>query len=223
MNKTRNGLNWREAALLAGESNRRKKQKRVIEYNQNPTLCNFCKRLLLYKKRKNKFCGHSCSASFNNLGVVRNFREKTYEKYIKEKDQRNIYSKKNCLYCEEETSNFKFCSVKCNSLYKKKLRREKIEELGSLVDYSKDKWYLIEIRGHKCERCNTERWLEELIPLDIHHKDGDSDNDKFDNVLLICPNCHRQTNNHGSKNKENGKNSKRKQYRRQRYAQGLSY
>ena len=87
----------------------------------------------------------------------------------------------------------------------------------------KDKWFLIETRGHKCEYCKYEIWQDKPIPLDIHHEDGNSDNDDLDNIKLICPNCHRQTGNHGSKNKNNGKYSKRKEYRNERYKLGKSY
>ena len=45
---------------------------------------------------------------------------------------------------------------------------------------------LIEIRGMKCESCNYNKY--EI--LQIHHKDKDRANNKFDNLELICPNCH---------------------------------
>ena len=129
---------------------------------------------------------------------------------------------KPCVICYEpvHSKNKKFCSQECHIIHKKNIRREKILLTGKLISHTKDKWYLIEIRGHKCEKCSTETWVKEPIPLDTHHKDGDNDNNYLDNLLLICPNCHRQTDNHGSKNKTN---SKRKQYRKKRYDQGLSY
>ena len=214
--KIRNGVSLEEASLRGAETNKKKHQARIDKYNLNPSTCKFCNYSLPYKKRKNKFCGHSCSASFNNLGVIRNFKERTYEDHIKVKKDRN----KNCLFCDQETFNFKFCSIQCHLGYKKKIRRERIEENDSLINYKKDKWYLVEIRGHICEECKNVKWNGEDIPIDTHHKDGDNDNNKLDNVLLICPNCHRQTDNYGSKNKTN---SKRKQYRKDRYDKGLSY
>lgn len=217
--KKRNGVSYLEAAKRGGAVGAIKKLKRIEEYNKNPILCNLCKYPIPYEKKRNKFCGHSCSASFNNLGIRRNYNEFDYNKYLKNKDLRNNYAKRPCLYCEGITVNKKFCGRDCLFAYKKQILREKIEETGRIFNKA-DKWYLIEIRGHKCERCSTEEWMKEPIPLDTHHKDGDSDNNYLYNLLLICPNCHRQTNNHGSKNKTN---SKRKQYRKKRYDQGLSY
>lgn len=208
--KERNGISLKEASLMAVEVNKQKKQIRIDKYNMEPSLCQNCEKELPYNKRKNKFCGHSCSAKFNNIGITRN-------------TTAGKWSKKSCQNCGKDTSNLKYCSNKCVTEYKKEKRRNKIKELGSLIDSKKDKWYLIETRGHKCEVCLIGKWMCKPIPLDLHHKDGNSDNDVLDNLSLTCPNCHRQTVNHGSKNKGNGKNSKRAKYRKDRYDKGLSY
>ena len=64
----------------------------------------------------------------------------------------------------------------------------------------KDK--LIEERGHKCENCNLEKWLDLPISLELHHIDGDRSNNTKENLKLLCPNCHSYTDNYGSKNKK---------------------
>lgn len=210
MKKSRNGLSWKEASLLAVEVNHKKYQKRIEKYSLNPSICKFCKESLPYEKQKNKFCSHSCSASFNNSGKKRN-------------EIHGKYSKKICPICRGETSNKKCCSKKCYGEYCKSIRRTWINDNGCLKDYKKDKWYLEETRGKKCETCGLDKWMNNDIPLDMDHKDGDSDNNDLNNVRLICPNCHRQTPNHGSKNNGKGRHSERKKYRRERYKLGLSY
>ena len=50
----------------AGKSNAEKYQKRLNNYNNNPKLCAYCKQPLSYKLRNNKYCDHTCSASFTN-------------------------------------------------------------------------------------------------------------------------------------------------------------
>jgi hypothetical protein len=45
---------------------------------------------------------------------------------------------------------------------------------------------LIEIRGMKCEVCGYQRY--EI--LHIHHIDKNRSNNDFDNLELVCPNCH---------------------------------
>ena len=59
---------------------------------------------------------------------------------------------------------------------------------------------LIELRGHKCECCGLEKWLDEPINLQVHHIDGDKCNCIESNLQLLCPNCHSYTDNFGTKN-----------------------
>jgi hypothetical protein len=59
---------------------------------------------------------------------------------------------------------------------------------------------LILTRGHKCERCHGTTWLGEKIPLERHHKDGDTANNTDENLELLCPNCHTFTDTYKGKN-----------------------
>ena len=44
-----------------------------------------------------------------------------------------------------------------------------------------------------CSNCNLTQWLGDAIPLELHHKDGDHNNNNLDNLQLLCPNCHTLT------------------------------
>jgi hypothetical protein len=58
------------------------------------------------------------------------------------------------------------------------------------------------VKKHQCERCCNTEWLGCLIPLELHHKDGDRTNNALHNIELLCPNCHALTDNYrGSKKK----------------------
>lgn len=57
------------------------------------------------------------------------------------------------------------------------------------------------IKEHICEICLNKYWLDRLIPLEVHHIDGNSYNHKLENLQLLCPNCHSTTNNYRGKNK----------------------
>ena len=48
------------------------------------------------------------------------------------------------------------------------------------------------IKESKCERCNQSQWLSCDIPLELHHIDGNHYNNDFDNLMIVCPNCHKQ-------------------------------
>jgi len=54
---------------------------------------------------------------------------------------------------------------------------------------------------HKCQNCNLSSWLDKSIPLELHHKDGDHDNNELSNLAILCPNCHALTDNYRGKNK----------------------
>lgn len=80
-------------------------------------------------------------------------------------------------------------------------------------DFVRD--YMFEKVGYKCERCG---WGEvnpftKRVPLQIHHVDGNSLNNKEENLQVLCPNCHNLTENFGSRNK-NAPNGKSQYYRR---------
>jgi hypothetical protein len=54
---------------------------------------------------------------------------------------------------------------------------------------------------HKCYNCLQKTWLNKLIPLELHHIDGDNKNNNLSNLTLLCPNCHALTDNYRGKNK----------------------
>ena len=55
-------------------------------------------------------------------------------------------------------------------------------------------------KEHKCEGCNLTEWLNEPIPLELHHIDGNHHNNVLTNYQLLCPNCHAKTNSYRGKN-----------------------
>ena len=55
------------------------------------------------------------------------------------------------------------------------------------------------IREHKCERCGITEWMGSMTPLELHHINGDRSNNTFENIKLLCPNCHTQTPNFSGK------------------------
>jgi hypothetical protein len=57
-------------------------------------------------------------------------------------------------------------------------------------------------RGHHCDRCKNTQWEGTKIPLEIHHIDGNRNNNSEDNLQILCPNCHALTPNFTSKNRK---------------------
>lgn len=63
-------------------------------------------------------------------------------------------------------------------------------------------------KEYKCERCGINQWLNNKISLQLHHKDGDRKNNYLNNLQLLCPNCHSQTDNFAGKQNSKLKNNK---------------
>lgn len=45
----------------------------------------------------------------------------------------------------------------------------------------------------RCSRCLREDWQGKLIPLELDHVNGDRDDNRLENLRLLCPNCHALT------------------------------
>ena len=50
------------------------------------------------------------------------------------------------------------------------------------------------------------------IPLEVEHIDGNYKNNKEENLILLCPNCHSLTSTYKGANLNNGRKSRNKYY-----------
>lgn len=65
-------------------------------------------------------------------------------------------------------------------------------------------------KEQKCECCGITNWMDKPISFHLHHKDGNHDNNQLDNLQVLCPNCHSQTENFAGKNVNKKKKYKNK-------------
>lgn len=56
------------------------------------------------------------------------------------------------------------------------------------------------VKEEKCEVCGNTEWMGRSIPLDLHHINGNHFDNRLENLIIVCPNCHRLTDTHGNKN-----------------------
>lgn len=206
------------------------------------------------KPRQKKFCGRSCSTTYNNrLNGPK--REETKRKISETLKNYNKNNKKtnHCKVCGKETKNKKqFCSIECRKkTYKKEtieiickecgkkfngltgrkfcclecankfFKKERIENFlkGKYINDGNIKLpkilreYLYEKNNYKCEICGYEGYniKTNKTILQIHHKDGNSKNNTYENLQVICPNCHAKTENYMALNK--GKSGRDKRYK----------
>ena len=60
----------------------------------------------------------------------------------------------------------------------------------------KNRLFLEGKREKKCYKCLRTEWNLLPIPLELHHKDGNHNNNTDENIEILCPNCHAQTENY---------------------------
>ena len=127
-----------------------------------------------------------------------------------------------CLWCggiiKKNASDF--CSSQCTSNFKYhiyinrwKLGLETgVKVGGNVSNYIKK--YLKEKYGDRCSRCgwDTPNPFINKVILEIEHIDGNSTNNKEDNLDQICPNCHSLTGTYKALNKGNGNKDRLRYY-----------
>ena len=58
------------------------------------------------------------------------------------------------------------------------------------------------LKQHKCECCGITEWNGKITPIELDHIDGNRYNNTLENLRLLCPNCHAQTETYRGKNKK---------------------
>lgn len=156
------------------------------EYENNPKHCLYCKFIIPYKIRHNKFCSHSCCAKYNNQQRF-NLTEEQSKKYELKRQNKKL-------------------GIRPIRISKSKSWAEKVgnKPFDSLKwDYKRQK-ILLE-QDYKCAACGIKEWQGQQLSLEIDHKDGNNEHDTRENLHALCPNCHSLTKNFRGRNKLKGK------------------
>lgn len=64
----------------------------------------------------------------------------------------------------------------------------------------KELLYKLQLKENKCENCGLSEWLGKPIICELHHINGDSTDNRIENLKILCPNCHSQTDNFRGRN-----------------------
>ncbi len=67
------------------------------------------------------------------------------------------------------------------------------------------KWRLFEegIKSNKCEECKVSDWNGKELICELDHINGNPKDHRLENLRILCPNCHSQTDTFCGRNKRN--------------------
>jgi hypothetical protein len=57
-------------------------------------------------------------------------------------------------------------------------------------------------KEHKCECCGITEWNGKPAPIELDHINGNHHDNCLENLRILCPNCHAQTDTYRGKNKK---------------------
>lgn len=179
--------------------------KSLEDYYKNPNFCKYCGSIILVLEnqqpstvRKKKFCGHSCSAKYNNFG----------NEYRNTRDKIGV-----CEFCGDNfeqpirtngsVAKNQFCSNQCLSLGRRVDREMTKEEIFNKYDgwrnargvVTKDAKRVFEgsDMDYECMECGYEKHIEVCHIKDVSDFSSNStlgDINAESNLIPLCPNHH---------------------------------
>ena len=172
--------------------------------------------------KTNKFCNSSCAASFNNKGRIRSeeSRRKTFvalsrKQYSSSIDWQAVqfyYDSGHSIRACEQKFNFSlgisYKAAKSKLLITRKQPNFKIENhliIGSNPNRERFKSCLIKsgLLENKCANCNQlPKWDNKPLVLVLDHINGINNDNRLENLRLLCPNCNSQTETFSGKNRK---------------------
>lgn len=140
------------------------------------SICNYgCGNKGRFKFKNGKWC---CESSYNKCPSIRKRNSEGLKLSHKNGKQ---YS-----FTIEDTN-------KGRKTLLKKLTEKYLTMPFDSLPYAERRRIIIKEQQYKCKICGINKWNEKELKLHLDHIDGDKTKNSRENLRLICPNCHSQT------------------------------
>ena len=181
------------------------------------TTCAFCEKpiyrkpSLIAKSKSNFFfCSkeHQALASRKENGLL---------KIGPERKENSRYNSAKCLTCAKIRRSAllvkgicKTCAYISQWLNGEETGTTNLGEISVIVRH-----YIVNLKGAQCWECgwNKTNATTGKIPVQIDHIDGNSSNNSFSNLRLLCPNCHSLTSTYGNNGGRAGQSARVRRYK----------
>ena len=150
------------------------------------------------KRHLKQYCSRECYNKLNAPELLpKNINTKKITIHKINSNVSYKFDEKYCINCGEVKAEaaMLYCSLVCHADLSTRQRQFDWINQNQKIKHSKHsiKKFLIKLYGHRCSKCEMSSWNGQPIPLELEHKDGNSENNIPENLCLLCPNCHAQT------------------------------
>lgn len=142
-----------------------------------------------------RFCCKKCACSYSTKNSRHEINQKVKNALIgrkasietidKMKESWKSRKSSNSYYRRSQTNIEDICVV--DSIYTTK--------------YVKERLFRDNLKKYECEECGLYEWRNKPITLQLHHKNGKNKDHRLENLQILCPMCHSQTDNYAGRNR----------------------
>lgn len=137
-----------------------------------------------------RFCSRKCSAGFSTKAKRADINARVSEKLTGTSLSTDAKAKLKIAWADGRYKN-------------NGRKRTAIENIATLKNTAVIKALLFE-SGEKeevCEECSISSWNGRKVCLELHHLNGNNKDNRLENLQILCPNCHSQTDNYAGRGK----------------------
>ena len=86
------------------------------------------------------------------------------------------------------------------SIKRKELSEILVRDSGWSSHSLKKRLFSEGVKDQRCEECGiSNEWMGKPLSLQLHHINGDHRDNRLENLKILCPNCHSQTDNYSGR------------------------